>query len=201
MSRVFAVVKCLTRDFGCAFLFADHQRKPGGFGTSPDLLLRGSSDKVAFVDSLLSLQRKDDTLIVEHSKSRFAEPVPPFVVQIEDPAPGATTVQFVGDAEAIKKATRLEDTTAFLHESMPPDEWVSRKSLVEQAKEVKISAKTLDEVLKALEKDGHVDREDRKLEKGPGRKAANYRWKPVPNSFHVSPYIGGETETNSADQN
>jgi|GEM_PF-5809247 len=189
MSRVFAVVKALTRDFGCTFLFSDHQRKPGSYGTSQDLLLRGSSDKVAFVDTLLSLRRKDGALIVEHSKSRFAEPVSSFVVRIEDTAPGATSVACMGDAEALKKAARQEEASAFLEEAVPPDQWTARKDLVSQAKEIGISAKVLDETLKALEEDGRIVREDRKPEKGPGRKTAFYRWKIDPNSFHVSPPI------------
>jgi len=197
MSRVFAVVKDMTRESGCAFLFADHQRKPGGYGTSLDLLLRGSSDKVAFVDTLLSLQRKDKALIVEHSKSRFAEPVPSFVVRIEDPFPEATTVLYVGDADAAQQAGRLAEIQGFLEMAIPPGEWIARKHLAAEAKEKRISIKTLDEGLKALEVDRILIREDRPPINGPGRKAAYYRRPADLNSFHVSPLIGKETETNS----
>ena len=38
MAQSFAVVKGWVREFGCSFLFADHQKKPGTFGTIPDLL-------------------------------------------------------------------------------------------------------------------------------------------------------------------
>ena len=80
MAGVFKNIKNLVREFGCVFVFADHQRKSGAFKVSLDLALRGSSEKVAFVDSLLSLNRLKEDLIVEHSKSRYAQPVTSFVL-------------------------------------------------------------------------------------------------------------------------
>jgi hypothetical protein len=192
MAQVFKAVKDLIREFGCAFLFADHQRKPGGFGTSLDLLLRGSSEKAAFVDTLLSLQRKEGTLIVEHSKSRYAEPIPAFVVRIEDVGPEATAVVYGGEAEQIKQAARQEAAREFLAAALSHGEWMARKDLVERAKGAKVSEKALDEVLKAL--DGlQIEREDRKPETGGrGGKAAYYRWK---TDAITSPSPDQETET------
>ncbi|MBI3320176.1 MAG: AAA family ATPase [Candidatus Omnitrophica bacterium] len=175
MAQVFKAVKDLIREFGCTFLFADHQRKPGHFGASLDLLLRGSSEKAAFVDTLLSLQRKEGTLIVEHSKSRYAEPIPAFVVRIEDTGMEATAVVYGGEAEQIKQAARQEAAREFLVTTLSHGDWIARKDLVEQAKEAGVSEKALDEVLKAP--DGlQIEREDRKPETG-GRsgKAAYYR--------------------------
>jgi len=192
MAQVFRIVKDLIREFGCAFLFADHQRKPNHFSTSLDLLLRGSSEKLAFVDSLLSLQRKEDTLIVEHSKSRFAESVPAFIVRIEDTEEGGTTVVYGGEAEEIKQAARQEAARKFLAFALKDGDWIARKSLVEQAREVGISEKALDEAFKAL--DGfNIERENRKPEAGRGGKAAYYRWNPFPSV----PTNSRETETNA----
>lgn len=191
MAQVFKVVKDCIREFGCAFLFSDHQRKLGHFGTNLDQLLRGSSEKAAFVDTLLSLQRKEGTVIVEHSKSRYAEPVPAFVVRIEDVGPEATTVAYGGEAEQIKQEARQEAARAFLVAVLSHGDWVARKDLVEQAKEAGVSEKALDEVLKAL--DGiQIEREDRKPEAGRGGKAAYYRWK---TDTTTSPSPNGETET------
>jgi hypothetical protein len=191
MAQVFAEVKALIREFDCAFLFADHHRKLGSFAVSPDLLLRGSTDKAAFVDTLLSLQRKDGTLMVEHSKSRYAEPIPAFVVRIEDTSAEATVVAYGGAAEPVKQAARQEPARAFLAGVLRHREWVARKELVEQAKEAGVSEKALDEALKAL--DGlQVEREDRKPEVGRGGKAAHYRWKV---SATPSPPPDTETET------
>jgi len=195
MAQVFKAVKALIREFGCAFLFADHQRKPGGFGVSLDLLLRGSSEKAAFVDTLLSLQRKEGTLIVEHSKSRYAEPIPAFVVRIEDTGPEATAVVYGGEAEQIKQAARQEAAREFLTAALGTGDWIARKDLVEQAKEAEVSEKALDEVLKALEGEGSVERENRKPDSGRGGKAAFYHRKP--DIASPSPDQETETETES----
>ena len=193
MSQVFAVVKGLIREFDCTFLFTDHQRKPGHFGISQDLLLRGSSEKAAFVDTLLSLHKKDDSLIIEHSKSRYDEAVAAFVVRIEDKTPDTTTVSYVGEAEALKQEARQEAARDFITAALKAENWIARKALIEQAKESGISEKAVDETLKALEAEGTIEREDRKPEGGRGGKAAFYRWMPIPLSSHDS--IDRETET------
>lgn len=190
MSRVFAVVKALVRDFGCSFLFADHQKKPGQYGGSLDLLLRGSTEKAAFVDTLLSLQKKGGSLIVEHSKSRYDEAVPAFVVSIEDKTPETTNVFYAGEAEALKRESRMEAAKEFLALALQGGEWVARKALIEQAKAEGVFEKALDETLKALETEGRVDRENRKPEGGRGGKTAFYRWK-----SDSSPSLEQETET------
>jgi hypothetical protein len=200
MSQIFMIVKNLIREFGCAFLFADHQRKPGHFSISPDLLLRGSSEKAAFVDTLLSLQRKEGTLIVEHSKSRFAEPIPSFVVRIEDTDEGATAVVYGGEAEEVKQAARQEAAKEFLLAALNHEDWVARKSLVEQAKEAGVPEKALDETLRTL--DGlQIEREDRKPEAGRGGRAAFYRWKTEATTSPSQPLIYGEMETESERHN
>ncbi|MCM8794583.1 MAG: AAA family ATPase [Candidatus Omnitrophica bacterium] len=190
MAQVFEVVKNLIREYRCAFLFADHQRKPGHFGTSLDLLLRGSSEKAAFVDTLLSLQKKEESLIVEHSKSRCDEAVPAFVVEIKDREPDTTTVAYTGEAEALKQEARLEAAREFLATALRGGDWIARKELIEQAKEAEVSEKAVDEALKTLEAEGRLERENRKPEGGRGGKAAFYRCKPI-----SSPSQERETET------
>ncbi len=190
MARVFEVVKNLIREFGCAFLFADHQRKPGHFWASQDLLLRGSSEKAAFVDTLLSIQKKEESLIVEHSKSRCDEAVPAFVVKIEDREAGTTTVAYAGEAEALKQQARQEMAREFLATALRGGDWITRKELIEQAKEAEVSEKAVAAAREALEAEGRLERENRKPEGGRGGKAAFYRWKPI-----SSPSQGQETET------
>ncbi len=190
MARVFEIVKELVREFNCAMLFADHQRKPGQFSVSADQLLRGSTEKAAFVDTLLSLKKQDEHLVVEHSKSRFAEPVAAFLVGIHDPQPGQTIVRYAGEAEAVKEAARLEAAHAFLVSALSEEMWTSRKELVEQAKAAGVSEKALDEALKA----GRFERENRKADSGRGGKAAFYRRKTYATAS-LFPSHGPETET------
>ncbi len=192
MSQVFAVIKGLIREFSCSFLIADHQRKPNNFVSSLDLLLRGSSEKTAFVDTLLSLKRKDDVLIVEHSKSRYAEAVPAFTVSIKDLDSDSTTVTYAGEAEAIKQQARQEVARAFLTMAFNNGEWVARKVLIEQAKNEGIPEKAVDETLKALVEGGLIERDDRKSDNGRGGKAAFYKLK---QTLFPSLERGMETET------
>lgn len=173
MSRVFAVVKDLVREFGCTFLFADHHRKPGHFGVSQDILLRGSTEKAAFVDSLLSLHRKGEILVVEHSKSRFGEAVTSFAIKIEDPKPETTVVAYVGEAEALKQQAREEVAREFLM-SMLSNDWITRKSLVEQGKEAGVSEKAIDEALLTMLGEGCIERKNEKQATGKGGKSAFY---------------------------
>jgi len=178
MAWVFHNVRTLVREFGCAFVFADHQRKPGPFGGNLDLALRGTSEKVAFVDSLLSLHRKKGELIVEHSKSRYAQPVPSFVIRIEDIGPNSTRVEYVGEADEVEQTARLENAVNLLEVELASGEWVSRATLMQRGKEDGVTEKALDDALKALHQGKLIDREDRKPETGRGGKSAFYRWKP-----------------------
>jgi len=190
MSRVFGVIKNLVRDFECAFLFADHQRKPGNVITSSDLLVRGSSDKVAAVDTLLSMKRMDDEIIIEHAKSRYGHPVSSFAIQITDPGPGITVVSYVGEAEVRHWSATIGAVKPILEQTIPHNgDWVARKTIVEACKNAKIGPKVLDQILKELVTKNDLEREDRKPEAGRGGKAAYYRWHPEATPFPVSPSI------------
>lgn len=202
MAGVFNEVKKIVRDYKCAILFADHQKKvsmPGGTG---DQLLRGSSEKTAFVDTLLSLQRKEDTLFIEHSKSRFAEPVPAFAVKIEDNHDKThTTVRYVGDAEPLRQAARLEPAFEFLAGQFIGDQWLSRQDLVDRGKEKEIQAKLIDDALQALYEQGKLEKDRRKPEAGPGGARVFFRNKTDQsepnNTFLFSAPIVEKREMNS----
>jgi RecA-family ATPase len=99
MKRVFRVVKSLMEEFNCTFLFIDHEKKPSQFDGSSAQRLRGSSEKAAFIDTLISLRTKDGGLVVEHSKSRYAKPIPRFEIIIEDIGDNVTQVKHLGYLE------------------------------------------------------------------------------------------------------
>jgi hypothetical protein len=172
MSAIFAIIKNLVREFQCTFLFADHQRKPNQFGGgSLDVALRGSTEKTTFVDTLLSLKRKDKMLIVEHSKSRFSEATPAFMVMIEDVSSEATSIRYIGESIAHLQEERLKKAHDFLITALNNNEWVSRKSLVVMAKKIEIPEKILDEALKDAVETELLEREDRKSGSRGGKSA------------------------------
>ena len=175
MSQIFAEVKSLFRKGHCLFIFADHQRKMGYIRAGGDQLLRGSSEKVAFVDTLLSIQRVDKKLVVDHTKARFSEPVPSFIISIEDPSEDSTTVAYQGDAEETKKQEKLKNALELIDGAIEAEKWTSRKDLVALSKVAHVSEKTLAEGLKLRESEKVIEREDRKPSTGRGGKSAHYR--------------------------
>jgi len=88
MAQVFNVVKKLAREFNCTFFFADHENK-GVYNQETEKEpssndLRGSNEKGAFADSILSLRKKNGELYMYHTKSRHCEAGLPIMVKIED---------------------------------------------------------------------------------------------------------------------
>lgn len=194
MSQVFGVVKDIVRKFKCAFLFSDHQRKPNQFGGTGELLLRGTTEKVAFVDTLLSLSRKDGQLIVDHSKSRYAEAVPSFIISVEDPAPDTTKVVYTGNISGHNH--RLYSAKEFLKSHLEHGQWVSRFDLVKQAESIQISEKKVDRALREIHSQGLIERKDEKVNPGRGGLQALYRWKTI----NSSPLPTAEMETETGSQ-
>ena len=196
MANVFGVIKSIIREFKCAFLFCDHQRKPGPFSGGMDLLLRGSTEKAAFVDTLLSLRKKEKLLVVEHSKSRFAEAVSSFLVVIEDPTETSTKVSYSGEADVQVQEERMKMVMDFLSATLKGKDWVSRAEIVAKSKDLTLSEKTVDETLKHCADRGLIQREDRKGE-GRGGKKAFYKWCNVISSPSPTPEVETEIDTDS----
>ncbi|MBI4585337.1 MAG: AAA family ATPase [Planctomycetes bacterium] len=193
MAAVFGTLKELVRGFNLTVLLIDHHRKPQGFGDSLQQL-RGSSEKAAFVDTALTMNRKDKRLVVEHSKSRYAEAVESFIVTITDSAPGQTVVAYGGSAEAAAAEEALASARGFILKALQGGEEVSRQSILEKGKEKGVTKKAIDLALAALEEEGSVVREDRIPEgKTKGRAAFFALQKSLSQS---APYIGGTGKVN-----
>lgn len=91
MAAVFRAVDALRAQYPITVVFADHMRKPRAGGELSDRL-RGSSDKLAWVDTLLSVTTetaKPLRMRVEHSKSREDEPADAFYVDLHVEGDGA----------------------------------------------------------------------------------------------------------------
>jgi len=99
MARLFERVHRLRRDTDCAFLFTHHIRKLSANGSNDaGQLLRGASAIKGAIDSYIYGRRLETGRIqCEHNKSRQAEPVDNFVVEIRDITEDATTVTYAGE--------------------------------------------------------------------------------------------------------
>jgi len=183
MSKVFRAIKSLYDEFECAFVICDHARKVQASGNTPDQSLRGTSDKFNFADTVLSGTAKSgNQRIIEHTKSRYAQAVPGFVVELEDVGIDGTEITYVGESADYTQQQNIKDATAFLDDALT-DEWIARKELAPQAKEAGVKQKALADALHMFVENGLAERDDRKPESGRGRKAAYYRKTPP---FNVS---------------
>lgn len=177
MARVFGRVRRIVRQHRCSIVFADHQRKPTQFQVSEDFLVRGSTDKVASVDSLLCLMKKDNVQFVTHAKSRFAPEFPRFVFEIVDISGEATEVRFLDMQANYVKGERTLKAKEFIEETFGEhSEAIARRDFIELALKQDIPAKQLDDALSELVASGHVDRTDLRTEEGRGGKTAHFKW-------------------------
>ncbi|MBI4583065.1 MAG: AAA family ATPase [Planctomycetes bacterium] len=192
MAGIFRTLRELMREHGFTVLLIDHHRKLQPFGESLSQL-RGSTEKAAAVDMVILLLKKNGQLEIEHAKSRYAEPVPAFIVELKDPVPGQTTVTHAGGAAEAAAEAALASGRSFVLKALEGGSWIARKALIEQGKDKGVPQKALDAAFKALAEENSLVREDRRPEQGPGGRAAYYRLAMSPNnSFHVStPYIEG----------
>lgn len=98
-----SIIKPLSQDYGCSFLFIDHERKsfsaPGIPVQAGGQRLRGSSAKGDAIDTMVSLKVENNRLQFEHSKARFHKPVDTIAISIDDIGHNATKVLALGEVK------------------------------------------------------------------------------------------------------
>ena len=87
MAELLGYFRSLQRSTGTAIAIIHHSRKHAASSAAPGQSLRGSSDLYAFVDSLVSLERRRDqvTLSAEHRSAPGLGPLPLELVPAADP--------------------------------------------------------------------------------------------------------------------
>lgn len=87
MAELLGYFRSLQRSTGTAIAIIHHSRKQGASSAAPGQSLRGSSDLYAFVDSLVSLERRRDqvNLSAEHRSAPGIGPLPLELVPAADP--------------------------------------------------------------------------------------------------------------------
>jgi putative DNA primase/helicase len=132
MSAVFATVDQLRRDLGITVAFADHMRKPRAGGELSERL-RGSGDKLAWVDSLLSVTAESPKPLrmrVEHSKSREDVPVDAFYVDLRVDGDRGRLI-FGGGAAAVDDAQLVAGARPLIREVLA-EQPMKRKDLLDK---------------------------------------------------------------------
>jgi len=122
-------------------------------------MFRGSSEIRAFVDTHLDLKpvrNEPGRITVVHSKSRFAEPLAAFDVEIVDVAEDATMVRYVGEA-TVQAEDKLEKGQEFILNLLADGERHSRQDILTKGIEAKLGRDILDEARKTLVTAGEVE--------------------------------------------
>lgn len=157
MARVSEVLQALCNDYGCALWIDHHNRKPGLGRHDSQHAYRGSTEIQALVDSHLDLKAvKGETglLNVQHVKSRFAEPVEAFGVEIVDVGEGTV----VGHTEVRQAKTQVkqDEATEFIRTLISDGTRLLRKDLVEKGKAAGHAQNTLDSARKSMVGSGEL---------------------------------------------
>lgn len=118
MAGVFAVAKQLMRAYGTAVLFTDHLRKKSLIN-DPEEMLRGSTEKRAWPDSILFASPGENTrMTITHAKSRWGPRLEPFVIELDaNREAGTVAVSFAGPvvADAITKGNDIVEAIQAIH--------------------------------------------------------------------------------------
>ncbi len=163
MASLFRIFKNWINEYGCSFVFCHHQRKPGLSGNSPANRYRGSSEIKAFVDTHLDLRplkSQDGVFSVNHVKSRYAEPLAPFDVEIRDVREDAVQLHYLGQSSA-RIEGKFDVATEFVQSALGDGQWHSRQELVELAQSHGIRRDMLDAARKALVGSGKLEETQR----------------------------------------
>lgn len=150
MAKLFESVRYVMGETGCTFVFVHHSRKRSM--TNPNdaaSMLRGSSAIRGVLDSHLFLRKlRPGSLLCEHDKSRHAEALPNFTIEITDPDDTSTCVKWGGEAEEAADQTALAE--AFIVRTLTDaGGTLKRQELLKLAEAEKLKERTLCNALTA----------------------------------------------------
>ena len=159
MARFFESIRYVQAKTGATFLFAHHSRKKSVLGSNDaGQMLRGSSAIRAILDSHIFLRRlRPGVLLAEHDKSRHAECLPSFIIEIKDADPDAVLVTYEGTADESADQTAI--ATAFIERALADAGGVlTRQQLIDAAKAERLAARTVDRALSEGHKGGTLEK-------------------------------------------
>ena len=124
MASVFAVAKHLMRVHHTAVLFTDHLRKKSVIN-DPEEMLRGSTEKRAWPDSILFAAPGDGTQIrITHVKSRWSQRLDPFAIDLAvDEDAGTASIRYAGEvrSDAITRGNDILEAIHAIRGQLGPD--------------------------------------------------------------------------------
>jgi len=155
MRVVISTLQDIARQHNLAVVVVHHPRKRGLINDGGQMI-RGASDLRNAVDSHLFLRKASaDRVLVEHDKSRHAQPLPKFTIELSDSEDGtATYIRYAGAAtESLEKeAAAREAIRSILEEHAQ----LQRGLLLSMVSAQGIKKSTAERALSSLQQEGVV---------------------------------------------
>lgn len=175
MSMAFQCVKRLIMEFNNCWIFADHQRKPGQFDSGANNQLRGSSEKLAFVDAHIAVKTKGKSIRVEHCKSRFSSAIEPFEVQVVTQREGQMQFAYKGNVKGTMESDASERAEVFLENLLNSETFIDRQEVIRRASRAGLNAAMIGSMLRDWTANGRIGRQEVANSRGRGKKIHQYR--------------------------
>ena len=147
MAMLFAIFTSFRHDFGCAIVFTHHLRKMG-FIRDLGQRVRGSSDILAYVDSMLGLTKVETAYTLWHLKNRDGDLIKPLSLSVEDTDKNTTVIRVTGEVD--EENSKREQARDLIMDALADGDKL-REELAAFIREAGISDRTLSAALKELE--------------------------------------------------
>jgi DNA-binding HxlR family transcriptional regulator len=147
MATLFAVFTSFRHDFDCAVVFTHHLRKMG-FIRDLGQRIRGSSDILAYVDSMLGLTKVETAYTLWHLKNRDGDLIKPLSLSVEDTDGNTTVIRVIGEVD--EESSKREHARDLIMYALADGDKL-REELAVFIREAGISDRTLSAALRELE--------------------------------------------------
>jgi hypothetical protein len=147
MATLFAVFTSFRHDFGSAIVFTHHLRKMG-FIRDLGQRVRGSTDILAYVDSMLGMTKVQTAYTLWQLKNRDGDLIKPLSLSVEDTDEHTTAIRVTGEVD--EESSKREQARDLIVDALADGDKL-REELTAFTREAGISDRTLAAALKELE--------------------------------------------------
>ena len=147
IARLFAVLTSFRHEFGSAVVFTHHLRKMG-FIRDMGQRVRGSSDILAYVDSMLGMSKVETAYTLSHLKNRDGDVIKPLSLAVEDTDDNTTVIRVIGEVD--EEISKTEQARDLIMDALGGGDKL-REELTAIAREAGIGERTFAGALKELE--------------------------------------------------
>lgn len=138
MANVFRCIRDFTKKDITVIVIHHDRKENADYKSSAKSRLRGSSDILASIDSLLSLKEQNGKICIEHAKSRISAQINPFYVEVIESDEPNTSIRFeyIGSSkenytQAGKASKHIIEALKMNEEAQRGEKGSTRKSVIQ----------------------------------------------------------------------